>query len=271
MGTTPFDRRLEAMLAVQERVTKENEERDKRLTMRFEELSREGERVTKENEERDKRVTKEKEERDKRVTKLIERVNETSKNLANWGSDQRKSYEELVSGVLKRHLESRGFTDVMLEEIEAYRKTGYFVRADGSGVDTAQWDGMVLCMKDGVEMVFLLEAKKTQNTKRMLKMPKRVARTMAFVGACHDGLVPEPGAKQRFKDICLMWRRCYGREVRGVLAADVIPESALDMAVAQGYITIRSGDGAFKVDDTQTGDSETVVPDESSDESSDDE
>jgi hypothetical protein len=75
---------------------------------------------------------------------------------------------------------------------------------------------------------------------------------VAFVGACHDHRVPEPGAKQCFKDICWMWGRCYGREVQGVLAEDVIPESAMAMAAAEGYITIRSGDGAFKVDDTQT-------------------
>jgi hypothetical protein len=114
-----------------------------------------------------------------------------------------------VSGVLQRYLELHGFTDVTFEPTEAYRTTGYFVGADGLGVEPAQWDGLFLCMKGGAEVMFLLEAKKTQTTEAMSSMPERVARTMAFVGACHDRQVPPPGAKQCFKTLCLMWDCAY--------------------------------------------------------------
>eukprot|EP00798_Chlamydomonas_sp_ICE-L_P003632 gene3632-13716_t len=102
-------------------------------------------------------------------------------------------------------------------------------------------------------MVFFLEAKKTENTSDMLSMPDRVLRTQRFVEACQDERVPEPGARQCFKDLCLMWKQCHGRQARGVLAADEIPTSAVDMAVRMGYMTIRWGDGAFEVQDMQAG------------------
>eukprot|EP00798_Chlamydomonas_sp_ICE-L_P009319 gene9319-16450_t len=75
---------------------------------------------------------------------------------------------------------------------------------------------------------------------------RRVLRTQRFIKACQNKCVPEPGARQCFKDLCLMWRQCHGRQARGVLAADEIPTSAVDMVVREGYLTIRFGDGAFE-------------------------
>eukprot|EP00798_Chlamydomonas_sp_ICE-L_P010534 gene10534-7472_t len=195
----------------------------------------------------------------KKFSRGAERVLESSRNLANWGHNQRKSYERQVWGVLVRYLEKQGYEDVYAQEVEEHRKTGYFVREDGVGVDTAQWDGLIQCVKDGVEMVFFLEAKKTQNTSDMLSMPDRMQRTLRFVEACHSRRVPEPGARQRFKNLCLMWSTCHGRQARGVLAADDIPSSAMDMAVREGYLTIRCGDGAFEMQDMQAGTSAGIV------------
>lgn len=210
MGATATDKRLEMMMAVQE------------CTVQcIHQLSRE-----------------------------VTRTNETSKNLTNWGNNQRKCYEQLVCGVLVRHLENQGYTDVTPEDVEIYRKTRSFTDEDGVVVDSVEWDGLILCMKGDTKMMFFLEAKKTQDTKGMLNIPQRLGRTMRFIEACTKQLVPPAqDASQRYKNLCLMWNRCSGRDSRCVLAADVIPSLANDMAVENKYITIRSGDGAFHLMD----------------------
>jgi hypothetical protein len=231
MGVSATDKRFEAMLAVQERTQQQIAQISKEVTLFTEQNTL----LSKQNALLSKEVT---------------RVNITSNNLAN---NQRKCYEQLVCGVLARYLEQKGFTDVTVEETEKYRKTGYFTEADGAVVDSVQWDGLIFCMQGNTELVFFLEAKKTRETKGMLNMPERVNRTLQFIEACHSKQVPETGASQGFKTICLMWNRCYGREARGVLAADFIPSSAVAMATQQGYISITSGDEAFEVLDPREG------------------
>lgn len=228
LGVTAPDRRLDAMLAVQERTTHQMDQASKDI----DKLSRE-----------------------------VTRVLRTTTDLANWGRNQRKTYEDLVCAVLKHYLGAKGYENVEVEHIESHRKTQFFMSEDRTRVDSVEWDGLISCSSRGADMLFLLEAKKTQSSKEMLKMPERVGRTEAFIKACTSGSLPGPGASKRFKTLCYSWSVCSGRKVKGVLAADVIPESALEMAVAHGYLTIQSGSGAFEVKDLEDN-SSAVVPDE---------
>ena len=237
MGISTVDKRLQAMLAVQEATSRNIDSISMEVKQVSETTSRNIDSISREV---------------KNLAKEVKQVNETTKNLANWGQNQRKCYEQVVCGVLERYLLKAGFTDIVVEDVEAYRKTSFFIGDDGVGVDAVQWDGVVMCTSGTSEMLFLLEAKMTQHTDGMISMPGRVERTLRFIAACHNGQMPAPGAMQRSKDLCLMWGRCYGRVTRGVLAVDVIPPSAMNMAESNGYITIRTGDGAFDVQDCAT-------------------
>eukprot|EP00798_Chlamydomonas_sp_ICE-L_P003629 gene3629-13712_t len=193
MGVSAKDKRLEAILVVQERTAtqldvlsnevgevnettkmlskevREVNETTKMLSKEVREVNETTKMLSKEVREVNEttkmlsKEVREVNETTKMLSKEVSKVNETSKNLANWGHNQRRSYER------------------------------------------------------------------------------------------QDERVPGPGAGQCFKDLCLMWRQCHGRQARGVLAADEIPTSAVDMAVREGYQRIRWGDGAFEVQDMQAG------------------
>ena len=265
MGATAADIRMEAMLAYQDRVTKqidifsaETAEESKRVSKQIGELSEESKRVSKQMD----KLTAETAVEWKRVSKEIDKVNLTSKSLSYWGQGQRKCYEQLTCGALQRFLEREGYTNIYVEEIEKYRKTGYFVKECGDKVDATEWDGLIKCNKGDSEVVFLLEAKKTQRTSDMLTMPERIDRTIEFIEACKRNHLPGPGQRQSFKDLCWMWSRCSGHSIRGVLAADIIPPTALTMCEREGYLTIQVAQGMFCVADSRDGASISVTPED---------
>lgn len=165
---------------------------------------------------------------------------ETSKNLANWGKNEREFYEYIVTTILKSKLEEIGYTN--FEDFpDKYRIIPHF-STKTEEVRGIEWDGIFTAEKDGVDIVFFIEAKKTSRYDQMRNMPERIRRTTQFIDNAERVMQVTTGRVNQAR--CYLYSRLNKCKVRGVLAGDDIPPDAAQMARTQGYITVsKSADG----------------------------
>jgi hypothetical protein len=167
-----------------------------------------------------------------------------------WASNQRDAFELVVTTILKDNLVAKGYTviDVLAGK---HCKLPFHIANDGSEQDATQWDG-VLMMEDaqGGGVTFLVEAKKTKSAKDMLTMPDRIVRVKSFIAAC-DTMLADPALPKAKKALCYIWNLYKDNQVRGVLGADALPDSAMEMVKAQGMIRIQSSPLGWTVVDEQ--------------------
>jgi hypothetical protein len=165
-----------------------------------------------------------------------------------WASNQRDAFELVITTVLKDNFLIEGYTlvDILASK---HCKLPYHISKDGSPVDATQWDGVVM-MEDvqGRGVTFLVEAKKTKNTKHMLDMPDRIERVKSFIDVC-DTMLKDPGLSKAKKALCYIWSLYKDNEVCGVLGADALPDSALKMVKDHGMISIQLSSLGWSVDD----------------------
>jgi hypothetical protein len=166
-----------------------------------------------------------------------------------WASNQREAFELVITSTLQEHLISQGY--ILIDVFPSkHCKLPFHITARGEKVDASQWDGVLMMEKGGKGYTFLVEAKKTKNSKDMMTMPDRMARAESFITVCGSMMTDAniPRAKQ---NLCYIWNTFKENELRGVLGADALPEDALEMAKEHGIIRIQKNLLGWSVDDDQ--------------------
>ena len=177
----------------------------------------------------------------KKLHSEVAKVNETAKELANWGRNQREMYEDLVATLFIERLEVKGFENIDTLP-KKYRKLPYHINATVGAVDAVEWDAVVTCQKGCDEFLFLVEAKRTNCLEGMLNLPDRLQRTWHFITNCVQ-------QKSKHDNRSFIWANYRSRRARCVLAAEQIPVEAMDMAKREKYITMQlNGDSLNYID-----------------------
>ena len=184
---------------------------------------------------------------------------DTSSNLNNWAVNQRECYEYLIESVLCQHLSAKGYADIDVEP-EKFRKVPFHHNLNGEPMAAVEWDAVITCEFGGKSFLFLVEAKKTRDMTGMRNMPERIERTVSFISkSCRMVETGEHKKLSRFESTRMyMWSRFSEYEVRSALAADVIPEEAMDMSKAHGFVTISSSHDGYRIDDWLDGSTAVV-------------
>lgn len=171
---------------------------------------------------------------------------ETSKNLANWGNNEREYYEIFVTSVFKTNLDRNNYTNV-----EEFPDKFCFIPAFGvefateAGMMSVEWDGIVTADKGGTSFIFLIEAKRTSQYKQMKTMPERLRITKTFIDRAK--VMIDTVSSRNDKGRCFMFSNVAQSEIRGVLAADDISEAAYRMARENNFITISKSSDGYKL------------------------
>lgn len=153
-------------------------------------------------------------------------------------------YEKLTTNVLKRFLQDNKFENVE-EVFDGHCRLPNHTDVDNQGVRGVEWDGVLTADKEGKGYLFLLEAKKTQSYLQMKDLPERVALTVSFIK--NSGAILEKTVSKIEKARCYQWSLFKSCDVRGVLAADVIPDEAKEMVRSHQYITIEASNAGYSV------------------------
>lgn len=167
----------------------------------------------------------------------LRKVASSSINNNMWITGQQHGREKIVGIRVVDYLVGRGA--VLIHKMTGqYRKVPHHgVCKDCiEGVDGVEWDYIVCMNLDGAEYIFVLEAKMTNNSSSMLTMPQRLDRTRSWLKWCGDP-ANEP-TKQQDKARFRVWSVYKDSIVRGVIAADSLQESVLEMAKAHNIIYV---------------------------------
>lgn len=164
-------------------------------------------------------------------------------NNTGWNVGQQVTQGHILGARLLADRENKGFK---LIEVMKYRKLPRHT-IDGVLVEGTEWDCIPVMEKDDVVYVYFLEAKKTSNSQDMLTMPQRLGRAMSWMRFSGDATnLP---VKKQDRSRFIVWGQYTNSIVCGVIGADVLPLSVVEMARAHNFMTISLNSEAWVIVD----------------------
>lgn len=148
----------------------------------------------------------------------------------------------MVTGAVKHRLIKHDLATDFDALPEKYHKIPHFTLSDGSRCTGVEWDGVFSCKYQGAQTLFLVEAKKTKATTGVMNIPDRIERTRKFIEQ-----ETEPVGSKRDTACVVLWRQYKSMNIKAVIGADVLADSAKVLAAAHSFFTVQQNLDAFEV------------------------
>lgn len=170
------------------------------------------------------------------IVKDLGRAADVACNTNGWGTNVRNDYEGIIGCVFLEYLVSKGYKLVDTFP-EKYCKIPFHVPLGAAGVDGVEWDSVYIVERNNIEYCFVVEAKMNGSSRDMLTMPDRIERTKSFKAYSRD---PSDmiHATKADEARCYVWSVYRDSIVRGVIGADVLPQSVVDTVKAHNMVRI---------------------------------